>query len=405
MKYYTTIIFTLLVSSVFAFETYYFTVSAKSGDGVYSILRRYHLNEHQCNRQHFLKLNGLSISDNLVQGKEYKLPIHIYKYNGTSIRSTVGIESWEQAVRIQKYNDKILQANLRKTKYSESKILWVPHHEIDCDIEDSIITSSNEKIPSKSKTVKDKKSDKLTVDLFGPEHNEITVEDKILKGKVYYIVSGHGGPDPGAMCNCSNTLCEDEYAYDVCLRLTRELMKHGATVHMIIQDKDDGIRDDKVLECDKDEFCMGAKIPYKQKKRLKQRADAINDLYKKYTKEGIKDQVAIMVHVDSNVEDKRQDVFFYHHKSSKSSKHLATELQKTFKAKYDYFQKGRGYKGYVRERGLYMLNNTLPTSAYVELANIRNPHDHKRLLMNDNREALAKWLCEGIASSQSITLN
>ena len=182
-------------------------------------------------------------------------------------------------------------------------------------------------------------------------------------------------------------------------------MSHGATVHMIIQDKNDGIRDDDVLKCDKDEFCMGAKIPYNQKKRLHQRADAINKLYKKYKKQGVKDQVAIMVHVDSNVEDKRQDVFFYHHKSSKSSKLLATELQQTFKEKYNYHQKGRGYKGYVRERGLYMLNNTLPTAAYVELANIRNPHDHKRLLMNSNREALAKWLSEGIASYQNVALN
>ncbi len=404
MKYYIIIVFTLLVSSLFAFETYYFTVSAKPGDGVFSLLRRYHLDNHNCNRQHFLELNSLSMSDILVQGKEYKLPIHIYKYNGTSIRTTVGIDSWEQAVRIQKYNDIILNANLRKTKYSESRILWVPHHEIAC-LSDSASLVKEYREKASDKTDKAEDSNTLRVDLFGTKHSKVKVKDQELKGRVYYIVSGHGGPDPGAMCNCSNTLCEDEYAYDVCLRLTRELMSHGATVHMIIQDKNDGIRDDEVLECDKDEFCMGAKIPYNQKKRLHQRADAINKLYKKYKRQGVKDQVAIMIHVDSNVEDKRQDVFFYHHKSSNSSKRLATELQQTFKEKYNYHQKGRGYKGYVRERGLYMLNNTLPTAAYVELANIRNPHDHKRLLMNSNREALAKWLSEGIASYQSVELN
>jgi len=196
-------------------------------------------------------------------------------------------------------------------------------------------------------------------------------------------------------------MCEDEYAYDVCLRLSRELMSHGAAVHMIIQDKNDGIREDKFLDCDKDEVCMGATIPLNQKKRLHQRSDAINKLYKKYKKQGAKDQVAIMVHIDSNTKDKRQDVFFYHHRTSKSSEKLAKSLQETFKAKYNYYQKNRGYKGFVKPRGLYMLNNTLPTAAYVELANIRNPNDQDRLILNSNREALAKWLYEGIVDYQN----
>ena len=169
---------------------------------------------------------------------------------------------------------------------------------------------------------------------------------------------------------------------------------------MIIQDKNDGIRDQPYLDCDKDEFCMGARIPINQKSRLNQRATAINTLYKKYKKQGVKEQVALMVHIDSNTKDKSQDVFFYHHKSSKNSKNLAKSLQQTFKEKYAFYQKNRGYKGFVRARGLFMLNNTLPTAAYVELANIRNPNDHKRLLVNDNREALAKWLYEGIINYQ-----
>ena len=60
-------------------------------------------------------------------------------------------------------------------------------------------------------------------------------------------------------------------------------------------------------------------------------------------------------------------------------------------------QKGRGYKGYVRARNLYMIRNTYPTSVYVELANIRNAADQERLVLNSNREALAKWLYEGLA--------
>ena len=44
-----------------------------------------------------------------------------------------------------------------------------------------------------------------------------------------------------------------------------------------------------------------------------------------------------------------------------------------------------------------MINNTLPSSVYVELANIQNSDDRERLVMASNREALAKWMFEGLA--------
>ena len=76
--------------------------------------------------------------------------------------------------------------------------------------------------------------------LFGGEklnYKNIPILDNSLNGKVYYIVSGHGGPDPGAVCTeCEEDLCEDEYAYDVALRLARNLLQHGAIVHMIIKE-------------------------------------------------------------------------------------------------------------------------------------------------------------------------
>jgi len=394
----------LITTEVSAFETYFHSVKAENGDGIYSLLRRYDLADNSCNREQFLKLNNLALNNELMKGRAYKLPVIIYKFNGTSIRTTLGISDFDQAVRIKDYNDRLLKSKLRKTKYEDSKILWVPYHELYCV--DKMIESKP--IPSvkstKSAIPKPKVGAKSTMDiaLFGSANKTVEIEDKSLKGKVYYLVSGHGGPDPGAMCtkSCSNEMCEDEYAYDVCLRLYRELIRHGATVHMIIQDKNDGIREEAYLACDKDETCMGSRIYAKQKPRLSQRASAINSLYKKYKKQGIKDQVALMVHVDSNTKEKRQDVYFYHHKSSKSSLGLAKSLQKTFKAKYDYYQKDRGYKGFVRPRGLYMLNNTLPTAAYVELANIRNPNDQQRIIEASNREFLAQWLYEGIIKYQ-----
>ena len=70
-----------------------------------------------------------------------------------------------------------------------------------------------------------------------------------LRGRVYYIVGGHGGPDPVAVGVCyGKSLCEDEYAYDITLRTARNLMTHGATVYIITRDPNDGIRDEVSLQ-------------------------------------------------------------------------------------------------------------------------------------------------------------
>ena len=62
--------------------------------------------------------------------------------------------------------------------------------------------------------------------LFGKELAKVRVTGNRLKGACFYVVSGHGGPDPGAIGKIGNVeLHEDEYAYDVALRLARNLME------------------------------------------------------------------------------------------------------------------------------------------------------------------------------------
>ena len=96
------------------------------------------------------------------------------------------------------------------------------------------------------------------------------------------MVCGHGGPDPGAIGTYNGyKLHEDEYAYDIVLRLGRELLMRGAKVHFVIQDKKDGIRNEKVLKNSKRETCMGQAIPLDQMARLRQRSYKIDHLYKK----------------------------------------------------------------------------------------------------------------------------
>ncbi len=232
--------------------------------------------------------------------------------------------------------------------------------------------------------------------LFGKKYAKVPLENSSLKGAIYYLISGHGGPDPGAVVKRSGqTISEDEYAYDVTLRLARSLLSQGAEVYLIIQDKNDGIRDESILKVDYDEVNYpNQKIPRSQKLRLRQRTASVNKLFKQHGKAY---QRLIVTHVDSRSQREKIDVFFYHHKNSKSGKQLANNLQSTFKKKYAQYQPNRKYTGTVESRSnLYVIRNTLPPVVYIELGNLKNTVDQKRILNATNRDALAKWIAEGL---------
>ena len=229
--------------------------------------------------------------------------------------------------------------------------------------------------------------------LFGKKYAEYQIESSKLKGATFFLSSGHGGPDCGAIGKAEGKeIHEDEYAYDITLRLARCLMSHGATVHIIIQDKDDGIRDDKFLKSDKTETCRGKKIPLNQKKRLQQRCDEINLLYNRSSD---KYKRAVYIHLDSRSTNQQMDVFFYHHSKSAAGKNLANTMRSTLRAQYQKFQPGRGFTGTVSSRELFVLNNSTPVGLFAELGNIRNSFDQRRFLLSSNRQALANWMCLG----------
>lgn len=234
--------------------------------------------------------------------------------------------------------------------------------------------------------------------IFGKKYAKTPIYDAKLKGHAYYIVSGHGGPDPGAMTKKGKVwISEDEYAYDVSLRLARNLIGHGATVYMITRDENDGIRDETILPMDKDETVWGGKsMPLNQKSRLNQRSSIINKLYDANKKKGYKKQRVIVTHVDSRYVGRKVDVFFYHNHNSRNGKTLANTMFNTIKNEYHTHQRNRGYDGVVSSRDLWMLRETKPTTVYIELGNIQNTFDQKRLLIPDNRQAIANWLALGV---------
>ena len=231
-------------------------------------------------------------------------------------------------------------------------------------------------------------------DIFGKEYKKVEIKDQELKGAVFYIVAGHGGPDPGAQGNRDgHTLSEDEYAYDISLRLARELISHSATAYMITRD-DDGIRDDKYLKNDKDEtIWKNKKIPRNTNKKLRQRAKAVNKLYNK--NQG-KYQRMIVIHIDSRIKKQRVDIYAYYSSKSKRGKLFTENLISTIETKYKKAQPNRGFSGIAKSRdGLYMIKYTSPVTSFLELGNIQNPADQVRFIKSSNRQIIAEWLADG----------
>ena len=288
-------------------------------------------------------------------------------------------------IEVKQYYDEFIRLNKNKLGKSngliKGAVYFLPSHAVS----DS---QKKGKINEKSRTG--------TQPLFGEKYKNYEIKDDDLAGACFFLVSGHGGPDCGAIAKVDgHELHEDEYAYDIMLRLARNLLEHNATVHIIIQDPKGEIRDDKYLSNSKNKTCMGKEIPLSQFARLKQRADEINRLSFS-AKE--KHQRAIFIHLDSRSNKRQLDVFFYY-QGTKRNKHqslqLAETMQKTFRSLYEIHQPTRGFSGTISTRPLYVLNNTTPVSIFVELANMQNENDQKRYILENNRQALANWLCAG----------
>ena len=386
--------------------------TALTGEDALELLERYGLADYGCNLNQFRKINGLE-NNRLRRGNTYKVPVMVVPYNGKSIRSTLDISDWKTAKRIEDYNKMVQKKALRPDYFVENKKLWVPWHELNCP-EDTppkmaagigLVTNKEREKDNPSVTTniisggeKDRGGDRV-YPIFGPGYQKTPLLNRSLQGKVFYLISGHGGPDVGAQGKrAGNTLCEDEYAYDVTLRLLRLLLSHGATAYMIVRDPNDGIRDQNYLECDKDEEVWGGlQIPYDQKERLQQRTDIINALTKKHLKEGIRDQTILEIHIDSRSHEKKQDIFFYYRPNSDNSLDLAQHIHKTFESKYRKAQGARGYSGTVTPRYLFTLKETDARKAvYIELANIQNDWDQQRIVLKNNRQAIANWLCHAL---------
>jgi N-acetylmuramoyl-L-alanine amidase len=119
----------------------------------------------------------------------------------------------------------------------------------------------------------------------------------------------------------------------------------------------------------------------------------------KHLKAGQRDQTIVEIHVDSRSRDAKTDVFFYYRPESDPSKDLAQHIHRTFLEKYLQLRGQRGYMGSVTPRYLWTLQETTCRRAvYIELGNIRNDWDQQRLVIKNNRQAVANWLFQALST-------
>ena len=394
MKIFKIVLVVIFINIVPLLSAEYLEVLPQNGDGLKNIFQRYRLDYTEQNVSVFNSLNQskLGSSNSLYLGVKYKLPIQVIEYNGKSIRTSISNSDFDYAVTIQEYNDLLFSKGIKKSSYKTDKVLLVPEITFYLKEGENIVTTNNTVTKTKKTGLQSYKEP-----LFGERYSVVNEISHKLKDNIYYLVGGHGGPDPGAIGRrYGNELHEDEYAYDIILRLAKCLMEHGATVKIIVQDKEDGIRDDVYLNNSYNEVYYGdQEIPRNQLERLRKRVEIVNNEYYK-NQNSAKEQIVVPIHVDSREnKSSRIDIFFYHNQSSERGKVIASTLLETIESKYRAAQPGRGYNGSVSARGLYMLRNTVPVTVYIELGNIQNEQDQIRLIEKNNRQAIANWLTDG----------
>lgn len=382
----------------------YLTTKIKTGDGITILLERYNLEISNYNIKKFKELNHNKILKNeqLLLDNIYQLPILILDFDSNNLESMIDRISKEPLQKIIEYNQLLYRKGLIKKNYKASGKILIPLSYLKKEK-----PQNDDEIDDNSKPYEDLffelQEKNAEFKIFGEKYSKITKKSSIFKGYIFYLVSGHGGPDPGAIgFKDGYELHEDEYAYDVTLRLGRKIIENGGKVFFLVIDKDDGIRDNRFLSTGSNEiFATGDTISINQKERLAKGAEIINDLYQKNKKNG-KEQISINIHLDSRDNKQKIDIFFYHQDNDKKGEKIANALLNTIKDKYDKNQPGRGYKGTVSTRNLFMLKNTIPTTVYIELGNIQNERDQIRFIEYNNRQAIANWLFEGLKNGLNV---
>lgn len=224
-----------------------------------------------------------------------------------------------------------------------------------------------------------------------------------LYGQAIVCDPGHGGTDPGASRMFGGSrVAENEYVYDVCLRVER-LVRQKSGLAFLTLKRDEGIRSgsprDILFDNRTERFAYDNSVARAGSTGLRTRQAYGNLIARRYPRHQL---TWISVHFD--VVGKRSDVDgvrIIYAKKSPGSLALARELEDSFDDAGRMREHGPiAESGDLRYglRNLYILNgnNRASSRVLIELGNFNNNVDLWRIRDPKVREAYAKAIVEAL---------
>ncbi|MBK6931382.1 MAG: hypothetical protein IPH12_11140 [Saprospirales bacterium] len=99
----------------------YLQIITEPGDNVTTVLERFELAGYDCNISAFFQINKLREDYRLKANTLYKIPVMVVPYDGKTIRSSLKIDDWQTAIRIDAYNKSAQEKGLRERSFIEDK--------------------------------------------------------------------------------------------------------------------------------------------------------------------------------------------------------------------------------------------------------------------------------------------